>query len=300
MEEDNVRHTEDHEEIILNHINGHLDEKNISEALTLLRECNQCQGIYESSALLKSGLRRPNIRDYLMKRAPQAPVLERPKPKWWDLAFWQPLAAAAVLLLVVSIPVGLYVNHWGNALEERVRALQTEKEKTASELAGLKKENEDLKGTVRGLQATHQPGSSTTPAPSPKESNPPALASLEPRARLFLNPYDVPVDLSSVRGTEPTQRVDVLPVQMPKDADLLHLILRIREDTPHSRYRLVIATDKNKTVKREEDAKRDSLGNFNVYFPRDLIKDTDYIIKIFGLEGSQPKLIFQQHIRLTR
>jgi hypothetical protein len=52
-------------------------------------------------------------------------------------------------------------------------------------------------------------------------------------------------------------------------------------------------------IKRVENTGRDQYGYFSVSVSGGMIKDSDYIIKIFALEDGRSKLLSQKRIRLT-
>jgi hypothetical protein len=283
-----VTHIERHEEIILNHIDGSVDEQNLDEALHLLKQCDECNELYKNSLILRSQLHRTNLLHYLSGKE-TAVATEAPEYKQWSAVSWRSLVIAAIVWLVGVLPLGWYMNQLRKELRGQVSALQADKEKIMSQLAILKQDNKKLEGKIEELEAVKSRAEVVKPMPAP--------ATLKPVVRSFWNPHTVALILSDIRSQEAPNPVAL--IEFPKDADLLQLTLSIPEEKIHRRYDVVITGGESDAVlQKYENVKRDRFGNFNLYFPRNFFTHQAYRIKIFGFEGNQSTLLAQQQIRV--
>src|SRR5262249_4688665 len=219
-----LMHTEAHEDIILEHIDGSLDEKNVSEALHLLRQCGECKRIYEKSLMLRSKLQPANILNYLETKTKPAAVAEKPRLTLWGAWLWRPLAAAMVILLAAAFPLSWYVERLQTRLGEKERTLLAEKEEIKAELAKMQEK-------IRSWEATGRANDGTKPPPlDDKGTGIGSMASAAPiRGRGYVSVVEL--RLSEVRGQVGHPADSPLPVRLSKDADDWHLIIVSSEES---------------------------------------------------------------------
>lgn len=195
------------------------------------------------------------------------------------------LALAASLLIALTIGAWLILSRQEQNNEiARLNAQLTEQERS---LAATKKSLEEERRKLEAALA--EPAK---PGRDPKEYEE-EIARLRRRIAELARPQlDVPiVDLDPADGVRGEGDGSATKVDVPSAANSLTLILNFSGREQYSSYFVEILNERGRTIWRGQQTRSSNLYSLNLTLSRSLIPEGRYLIKLYGLNDGEKKLI---------
>jgi hypothetical protein len=198
-------------------------------------------------------------------RKPKAPVTSFRK---WSPSKFSTLAYAAAIFFMLLSPFLIY----------RMIRLQ-------DELASQKAISNDLNSKFQAaVQAS--------------KSKDDQIAELKQRGsgvQVFGNPLSQILNLAALRSAPE----EIKPIKIPKDAQLLNLVIRLDDKKEYPLYRMDIEDSSGKKMATANNLKKDPYASLQMAIAASSLEAKDYVIKIYGMQDSKEELISAQKIQIV-
>lgn len=201
-------------------------------------------------------------------RKPKATTPVTPFLKWSPSAFSTLAYAAAIFLLVLS-PILIY----------RMAKLQ-------DQLASQKAISSDLNAK---FQAAVQASKS-------KDDQIAQLKQRESAVQVYGNPLSQILNLAALRSSPE----EIKPIKIPKDTQLLNLVIRLDDQNEYPLYRMDIEDSSGKKVATANNLKKDQYSSLQMAIATSTLGAEGYTIRIYGIQGSKEEaLVSTQRIQIV-
>jgi hypothetical protein len=209
-------------------------------------------------------------------------------PERFAAAVW---AYRTGLLIAASLMIGVGVGNWLlSARPEnspQIARLNEELQDRDRRLESAAKSLEEARGL---LEETARKGDDKAADRSKEEMarNRQEMSTLRGRVSQLSRPrLDTPIiDLDPSEGTRGTPGETQTGTVIPGNADLVTLILNF-SNKQHSRYAIELYDSQGKRVWRGEQAQKRGNRSVNLTLPRHFVPAGLYVIKLYGLDGTQ-------------
>ena len=123
------------------------------------------------------------------------------------------------------------------------------------------------------------------------------IAELQQRmsgVQVYGNPLSQILNLSALRSSSE----EIKPIKIPKDAQLLNLVIRLDDQKEYLAYGIDIEDSSGKKVATAKNLKKDQYSSLQMAIATSTLEAKDYTIRIHGVQDYKEELITSQKIQI--
>lgn len=113
--------------------------------------------------------------------------------------------------------------------------------------------------------------------------------------QVYGNPLSQILNLAALRSSPEETK----PIKIPKDAQLLNLVIRLDDKKEYPLYRMDIEDSSGKKVATANNLKKDQYSSLQMAIATSSLEAKDYTIRIYGVQESKEALVSTQRIQIV-